>query len=292
MQKKQAPRVGIGFNPYGKTYGRYGAHKYAKLKQHGYAGADINLSDTDAEPYRLDAAAATCRMHTEGEAARRAGITISQVHGPWRWPPQDGTAEQRAERLEKMKRAVTLTAALGCRHLVIHPLMPCGIEDLTSGEEQTTWGINVAFFRELAAFAADRDVVICLENMPMPRFSLAKPEDVCRLAEAVRSPHLKLCLDTGHVAVFPELSAGDAVRRLGDFLAVLHLHDNQGDWDAHLPPGQGRIDWADFFAALTEVDFDGVLSLETAPSGGYDDARFEEESRRLCQRLCEMVNNV
>ena len=58
---------------------------------------------------------------------------ISQVHGPWRYPPKDDTAKDRRERLEKMKKAVIISALLDCKYLVIHPIMPVGIRDIMLG---------------------------------------------------------------------------------------------------------------------------------------------------------------
>lgn len=285
-------KIGIGFSPYGRTYGRYGDDKFAQLKAHGYDAADYNISDTDTPLYALGEGALVTQIRAERQAAQQAGVAISQTHGPWRWPPQDGTREDRAERMEKMKRAVQITALLGCDHLVIHPLMPCGVEDLLCGKEQETWDVNVAFFRELADFSAPHRVTICLENMPMPHFSVSTPQRILALAKAIGRDNVKICLDTGHVAVFPTLSVGDEVRRLGRAIRVLHVHDNDGHSDSHDTPGTGVVDWTDFFRALDEIGFDGVLSLETSPSGASDDRRFAEESRLLNRRLRQLAEDA
>lgn len=285
MREKNHWNIGISFSPYGHTYGRYGAEKFANLKEQGYDAADYNLANTDTAVYGMDERQLKAAMEAERDAAGRAGVTISQIHGPWRWPPRDGTAEERAERMEKMKKAVDIAALLGCRHVVVHPIMPYGEEDLQAGKARETWEENVTFFTALAEYAATCDVTVCVENMPMRRFSLATPQRLLDFVQAVGHDHLKICLDTGHVAVFPDLRVGEEVRRLGDCVRVLHIHDNDGESDAHAYPSEGVIDWADFFAALGEIGYDGVLSLETAPSGGYDDERFAQESRRLNQLL-------
>ena len=46
------------------------------------------------------------RLAHQKELAEAAGVSVHQVHGPWRWPPQDGTEEERAERMEKMKNTI------------------------------------------------------------------------------------------------------------------------------------------------------------------------------------------
>lgn len=285
MSQRAPLKIGISFSLYGHTYGRYGEEKYVKLKEQGYDAVDYNFANTDTAVYAMDAHALRAAMEAERCAAAMAGVAISQIHGPWRWPPRDGTAEERAERMEKMKRAVDIAALLGCEHVVVHPIMPYGEEDLKVDKAQETWEQNVAFFTALADYAASHAVTVCVENMPMRHFSLATPQRLLEFVKAVNHDGLKICLDTGHVAVFPDLAVGDEVRRLGGYIRVLHIHDNGGESDAHAYPSEGIIDWADFFTALEEVGYDGVLSLETAPSGGYDDEAFAQESVRLNRLL-------
>jgi len=45
-------------------------------------------------------------------------------------------------------------------------------------------------------------------------------------------------------------------------LKEIHLHDNDGNQDAHLPVGQGNIDFAVLFAFLRDVGQDPLLTLE------------------------------
>ncbi len=283
-------KIGISFSPFGKTYGRYGNDKYSVLRQHGYRAIDLNLSDTNIEWYHMDEDGLRQTLNAEKTAAQAADILISQVHGPWRWPSHDGTATEREERMEKMKKAVIITALLGCRYLVIHPIMPYGVEDIALGKAEQTWQLNVSFFKKLVAFATLYDVIICLENMPMRKFSISTPQQILALAKEINDEHLRICLDTGHVSVFATLSVGEEIRRLGEYIKVFHIHDNDGSRDAHLCPGEGRVDWSDFARATREIGFGGVLSLETAPSGEYDDARFAQHSQALYQRFCELMH--
>ncbi len=57
-------------------------------------------------------------------------------------------------------------------------------------------------------------------------------------------------------------------------LLHLHLHDNRGDWDAHLPVGAGSIPFADFREELAE--FSGTAALET--TGGEEGVRASLEA--------------
>ncbi len=281
-------KIGIRVCPNGNAYGRYGKDKFLKVKQHGYNAVDYNIADTNIDLYHLNENDLELSIQTEKASAQFAGIEISQVHGPWCWPLRDGSEQGRCERLEKMKKAVVITALLGCENLVIHPIMPWGIEDLKINKERETWDLNIAFFQELVTFAKQHGVIICLENMPMLHFSLATPEQILRFVKTINDDHFKICLDTGHVAVFPELTVGDEVRRLGSYMKVLHIHDNMGDRDSHLYPTDGIINWIDFIDALDEIGYDGVLSLETAPSGELEDDMFKKESIFLCKQCTNL----
>lgn len=274
-------KIGISFDPLGKGHARFGKSKFERIHQEGFAAVDYNIPNTETEFYSLCEADLEKKMLAEKTDAALAHVEISQVHGPWRWPPLDTTAEMRRTRLQQMKRSILATRMLGCHCWVVHPIMPCGIEELDTPDAQKTWDLNLEFMSELLKYAREQDVTICLENMPMTRFSMAKPEKILEFVKLMNDDHFKICLDTGHVAVFPELSVGNVVRELGDAIKVIHVHDNMGDRDAHLWPTRGIIDWPDFVRALREIHFDGVFSLEAGPSAELEDARFEAECIQL-----------
>lgn len=285
-------KTGISFHPHGNGYARFGKEKFFKIAEHGFSAIDYNMADTETELYTWSDSELEKRMLSEKEAAARAGLLISQVHGPWRFPPQDHTAEHRQERLEKMKKSITATRILGCSYWVVHPIMPCGIEDLLQSDAPPmTWELNLAFLSELLDFAKTQGVTICLENMPMRNFSLASPVQILKFVQTMHDEHFKICLDTGHVAISPDLSVGNVVRTLRDEIRVLHIHDNHGDRDAHLYPTYGIIDWTDFVCALEEIGFPGVFSLETAPSEALDDLYFEIEGKKLFEIARTLLNH-
>ncbi|MBE6657042.1 MAG: sugar phosphate isomerase/epimerase [Ruminococcaceae bacterium] len=241
-------------------------NRYHHIKSDGYDYVDFSMSNTEQEPYTLEGDAFEAFFAQERAMADEAGVTIWQVHGPWRWPPQDGTEEDRAERMEKMKTSIRGTALLGCKNWIVHPIMPFGINELGTEDAQKTWDLNVVFMRELLAYAKEYDIIICFENMPMPNFSLGSVEAIMRFVREMDDDHFRVCLDTGHVNVFPEQSLYDAVLMIGDKLQTLHVHDNSGRSDEHKLPWFGTADWGGFGRALCEIGFSGVFSYETGPS--------------------------
>ena len=62
-------------------------------------------------------------------------------------------------------------------------------------------------------------------------------------------PQAGALLDTGHAHVNGwDIPA--VVKAFGERLAACHVHDNDGSGDAHLPVGQGDIDWKAYFGAV------------------------------------------
>lgn len=240
--------------------------KYQKLKELGFDCVDFGMANTNSELYLVseeEAKERLLRVRTEIEAA---GMEVSQVHGPWRYPPVESTEEERAERLEKMQKSIRYTAFLGCKNWVVHPIMPYGLEDKGTELEAATWQLNIEFMKELLKTAKENGVTICLENMPFREFSLSTPEDILRVVREINDEQFKVCLDTGHAAVFEGLTPGMAARQFGKEIRVLHVHDNDGKEDLHRLPYFGVVDWKDFYQALEEIGFDGVFSYETEPS--------------------------
>ena len=92
--------------------------------------------------------------------------------------------------------------------------------------------------------------------------------ELIRYVDTLDSEYMVACLDLGHVGL-PERddTVQDFIRALGhDRLKALHVHDNDYVTDAHLLPYLGKMDWAEITQALADIDYDGNLTYEVAPS--------------------------
>ena len=260
------------------AYRRFGEDRYRMMYEDGYRFCDFNLADTEEIWYTCSEPEMERLLSAELALAREAGIRFSQVHGPWRYPPRDGTPEDRAERKEKMERSFRAAKLLKCSYVVIHPIMPYGTK--VDPDPECFFRMNVEFFRALLPAARENGVTICIENMPMSKLSISPPAETLRLIEAIDDPNVAFCLDTGH-SIVRGVQPGDAVRQGSKYLKVLHVHDSDGLQDRHWYPGTGAIDWQDFLDALQEVGFAGVLSLETEPDEALPDAQYRLENQKL-----------
>ena len=264
----------------------YGADRYKKMKEFGFDYADYGidgvLGSRTEEEYEA-------QILAEKALADEAGVTIWQIHGHWRYPPHDETPELREERAEYMRRSIRLMAKIGVKNWVIHPMMPFGPDD-SGFNDEAFYQINLDFFREILPYAKEHDVTICFENMPMKRLTISTTAKTLEFIRMINDDHFKLCLDTGHEACLGG-SVGDAIRMAGKDLQVFHIHDNDGKGDRHWVPCTGVIDWKDVNAALKEIEFDGVFSLETSFGAFLPGASLDAKIKCLRVIIDDILNS-
>ena len=113
-------KIGIESSAY---IGRYVFEEgLRRMKAHGYECVDAqNFINTETPLFSMTDAEFDRQLLWEKDAYASAGIEIFQSHGPWRYPPQDGTPEGRAEWLDYMKRCVRMASCLGAPYMVVHP---------------------------------------------------------------------------------------------------------------------------------------------------------------------------
>ena len=132
----------------------------------------------------------------------------------------------------------------------------------------------MAFMRQLLETAKKYDITICLENMPFLNFSIGSPSEILEFVQKMNDERFKICLDTGHVAVYEGLDVADVIRELSGEIRVLHLHDNDGKSDLHMLPNRGVINWREVGRALRDIGFEGVYSYETAKPEGMAESEY------------------
>ena len=122
------------------------------------------------------------------------------------------------------------------------------------------WGLHL-----LAEYAAQRDVIIALEPMSHFRTHLVNtPTQIMRLIDLADHDNLKVLFDTYHL-VTEIRDYAEGIRTVAPQLWCLHACENDRG-----APGGGIVPWDEIFAALAEVGFDGIITLETYNSGIND----------------------
>ena len=120
------------------------------------------------------------------------------------------------------------------RHIVFHP----GYDQWRFGQKPGLWLDNsLEIWSESVEWSERSGVRTVLENV----FD-TEPDHLLSLRERL-GEGLGFCFDTGHFLLFSEIALQEWMDAIGPALAELHLHDNRGDGDDHLPVGEGKFDF-------------------------------------------------
>lgn len=178
----------------------------------------------------------------------------------------------RVDAMDEIKRAVEVAEYLPFRFLVQH----IGKSDEFDDPRKFENGLSSV--EHLRAFCRQLGVTLLLENTPN---DLATPEKLKELLRALHYPDLGICFDTGHAHMMS--SVHHALGVLEDRVRSTHVHDNRGDKDAHLWPGEGTIDWADTMQALRAAPQVPALLLEIEGQAGMDVAGKMQECYKMLE---------
>jgi sugar phosphate isomerase/epimerase len=88
------------------------------------------------------------------------------------------------------------------------------------------------------------------------------PEHLLRLKNALGSKRLGFCFDAGHATLFSDHPVHKWLEAFGTDLRELHLHDNRGRRDEHLPVGEGTVNLLGVLEAAIDTGASPILTLE------------------------------
>ena len=262
---------------------------FAHLKSLGYGAVDYQVLSQQPGTgiYAMSEKEFTALILRDAQAAGKAGIPVCQAHGPW--PYDDRIPETHELKTAATIRALRAAAMMGAPYLVIHPVMPAGWA--ASPHHKEDKAENIAFVRSLIPYARDCGVKLAVENMPHADVPCGHVSELVECIDTIDDEFVVACLDTGHCTCIGD-DAGEMVRLLGDRLACLHVHDNDGKRDAHLLPYFGVTNWESFTEGLRAIGYRGNITLEThVPSGLPEGLREEAEKWlvRLADRFVDAV---
>jgi len=169
---------------------------------------------------------------------------------------------------EYLRANVDFARRLGCEWVVVH----AGFHFSAAVEERKS--ASLARLERIVEYAGRSGAHLLLENLNRePDLAevhyLAHNVEECRFYfEAIESDHLGWAFTVNHAHLVPEGIDGhlDAfgIARLGE----VRLADCTGDYEVHLPPGQGTID---FEAAFGRIEAAGYLGHYMMAFGSPDD---------------------
>ena len=217
------------------------------IKEHGFDGVEVPLFDP--------AGFATTDIR-RGLEQNGLECTICSVLTGGRNMISDDAAV-RARTRTHMQDCVKTAVDVGAK-LIAGPLYsPVGY---LPGRRRTAdeWKWAVECYQSLGPVLEENGVHIAVE--PLNRFEtyfLNTAADVVAFCDQINHPHVGILFDTFHANI-EEKNIGQAYRTVGKHLKHVHTCEN----DRGIPVS-GHVEWADVFAALREVRYDGWLTIES-----------------------------
>ena len=149
-------------------------------------------------------------------------------------------------------------------------------------------GRMAAFLHEILRMSEGTGLRVAIEDFPLDQTALDYYSS--DLAPLLASPRYGILVDVGHLNLrltgggyFEGVGILDYMERSPLPVVEVHLHDNDGQRDQHGHFGLGNISFAEVASALKSISFDGVSTIEIAPS--LHGASHEESKVQSCESL-------
>lgn len=250
----------FGFNTNGLAHHAF-EDAVSLLSQIGYEGIAITL-DHDLLARRDGDFFWRVPLAELQETVRRSGLrSVVETGARFLLDPRkkhvpnllDPAPAQRALRQKFYARAVELAQALGSDCVSIWSGTP-----LASELETVLMARLVEELKKLVDFAGERGVKIAFE--PEPGMFIATMDQFERLLDSAPEK-LRLTLDVGHLFCQNEPIPFYVQRHAGR-LVNIHFDDARRGVHEHLFPGEGEVDFEEFFSALRTISYSGGVFAE------------------------------
>jgi sugar phosphate isomerase/epimerase len=210
---------------------------------HGFEFLDLTLEGPAASQQQIDVAGLR-------DVLSDGGLEVVG-HTAWYLPFASPVRRVRQAAVDEVAEALGIFAELGARYVNVH--MVRGIS-LFGPESEIQ--LNGESFAELARLAEPYDITIVVEHPPE---AWAGIPEIQRVLAA--DDRLAFHLDVGHANV-ARLPLDDLLATFRGRLRHVHMSDNRGHSDDHMPIGAGRVSWSRAVRSLRKVGYDGTITLE------------------------------
>ena len=217
---------------------------------------DIQTLKGMLEHQKLQVVSLHAPTSKDASAMRESGIPLSVC---------EVERVRRIEAMDEFKRAIDVAEELPFSRMVLHM---GGSRDTADPRKR-----DAAFstLEHLVLHAKHVGVTLCVENTLS---ELGQPEYLRAFVDETRLTGLRFNFDIGHAF----LGDGEEAERIAkafepmrELVASVHLHDNHGEKDEHLPPYDGSIGWEHAISVLnTAPEKNLPITLELKEKTGAD----------------------
>jgi sugar phosphate isomerase/epimerase len=179
------------------------------------------------------------------------------VHGPFMDLSPGGVDRGVKEvTFDRLLKTIELAHFLKPKTIVFHP----GYEKWKFDGNVKLWlDSSLRTWRPLVKEAEELGLTLAIENV----FE-ESPDSLKSLLEEIDSTHFRFCFDTGHYHAFTlnKTPLSGWFEALGRHMVEVHLHDNHGEMDEHLPIGEGNFNFDQFFELLSQFQVNPIYTIE------------------------------
>ncbi|MBD3262384.1 MAG: TIM barrel protein [Candidatus Altiarchaeales archaeon] len=214
----------------------------------GFEAFELTLEYPKALPEKIELKQKIVRDLIEG-----FGFGVL-AHLPWFFEATHPYDSVRNAYFQEIEKAFRICRLLGVNYVTIHP----DIRGFGRSHKKKVESLkdSLGFLSEKAG---DYGLVLGVENMD----EKIMPTD--DLFDVINSfPDLGFTLDVGHanLGVNDTKHVKHLIRKFRKKLRHVHLHDNKGVSDDHLPLGAGYIDWRAVVDCLKRIRYNEAITLE------------------------------
>jgi len=155
---------------------------------------------------------------------------------------------------------LSLAARLGCGWLIGHG-------GYHFGDLERRHAVALDRIKRLVERAEQTGVVIYFENhnkepdLAEIHYLPHNVEETHWFLDEIKSPNLKWAYNVAHAHLVPEGWLGFMDAFGVDNIGQVRLNDNKGEYEVHLVPGEGTIDFSALFSELGQRGYEGWFSL-------------------------------
>lgn len=248
-------------------YGTNGMHSHRLddalelLAGLGYDGVALTLDHLHLDPFAPDLPARVA--HVAGRLDRLGLAVVVETGARYlldarrkHHPTLLHTEHEAARRIRYLHRAVEVAADLGAEAVSFWSgAVPPGLA------HDTAWERLVDGVGQVLRLADRRGVVCAVE--PEPGHFVDTLDGVLELRRRLGDPaRLRVTLDLGHIVCNEPRDVTATIHRAGDLIANVQVDDMVPGVHEHLELGSGRVDFRAALAALVDVGYRGLASLE------------------------------
>jgi len=225
---------------------------------------EIRATASTLEAHRMQLVSLHAPNRSDLSAMRESGTPLSIC---------EVERVRRVEAMDEIKRVIDVADDLPYPRLILH----MGGSRETADPRKR----DAAFssLEHLILHARHAGVTVCVENT---QSEMGSPDYLRAFVHETRLTGLRFNFDIGHahLAEFPEKERLEkSLSPLRELVSSVHLHDNHGEKDEHLPPYDGSIHWPEAIKLLKSAAQNGGLPLilELKQKGGHDAATVSEQ---------------